>query len=176
MRKKKPKHVCTKYHESNILKYTAILYGNHSHQLHFIYFCLNYCHNTFILWTGIFDLSTSSRCLGQQQNVFSKLWHLDFEIPRHSKFSINLHKHLSGNPLSCWHIYTPCGKITRALYSLFVLLEITLMFQCIRKRQSGFTKGVSFPCSTCNSLCCKAPGSSFFIAVHLPVLECGSLP
>lgn len=50
------------------------------------------------------------------------------------------------------------------------------MFQHICKRQCGFTKGVSFPCSTCSSLCCKAPGSSFFMLVHLPVLEWGSWP
>lgn len=51
------------------------------------------------------------------------------------------------------------------------IFRITLMFQCIYKRQSGFAKGVSFPCSLCSSLCCKAPGSSFFMVVQLPVLE-----
>lgn len=99
-----------------------------------------------------------------------------FQIPRHSKFSINVHTLLSGNPLPADISTDLVVGLLEVLYSLLVFLEITLMFQHIWKRQPGFNKGISFPFSMCCSMCCKAPGDSFFMAVYLPVLGWGSWP
>ena len=50
------------------------------------------------------------------------------------------------------------------------------MFQCIWKRQPGFTKVVWFPFSVCCFMCCKATGNSFFMTAYLPMLGWGFWP
>lgn len=93
-----------------------------------------------------------------------------FQIPRHSKFGINVHALLSGNPLPADISTDLVVGLLEVLYSFLLLLEITLLFQCIWKRQRVFTEAASFPFFMHCSLCCKDPDNSFFMVVYLPVL------
>lgn len=65
-----------------------------------------------------------------------------FQIPRHSKFGINVHALLSDNPLPADISTDLVVELPEVLSSLLVFLEITLILQCIWKRQPGATKGV----------------------------------
>lgn len=98
----------------------------------------------------------------------------DIWISNTKTFGINVHALLSGNPLPADISTNLVVGLSEVLSSPLVFSEITLLLQCIWKRQPGATKGASFPFTMCCSMCCKAPGDPFLKVVHLSMLRWGS--